>query len=1263
MLTSEIRKAPETNNISDSENQKMIMIRRINIYDSPILSVTKGKQTVHLVLDTGATASLISLEKASELKLRILPTKHKAIQVDGISQLKVIGEVHTEFKRGDLSLNFSGLVVNRLGTAILAGTNFHRDNDVYCRMSLNKIVIKGIHVYQSTPVEVLKFEKTPKARLVKVDKSKIVIPGDLITLKLPSMCTDDATYVVEPKLDQGKVYCEPQIVTADKDLIQVEVKGHDEFSPVRLKKNASPIQVREVTKDDESELKMKPPDSFMNIQPKKQKQKSFEDKMKDINLDQAGTMSKEEKQKFINTCKQFEEVFNNDLPGYNGYYGKVKPSITFASKARPTSHKSRMPNYGSIGQHLYNKKIITMFQKGVLIDPFQLGIQPKIVNDSWVVKKQSSAHKSWEECDEKDVRVVTGFDPVNKYLSPVPSKATDPMSIYSNLANWQYLGELDFKDFHWQLPFGLETMKEKRQLEYLCVRTVSGTMAYARGPNGLLGMDAYSDELTDRLMGDLVLKGKVAKLADNVYLGGKTMNELHEVFHEILKRCKNANLRMKPEKIRINIASADILGLHWNRGTLSPSTHKLDPLSVCQTPSTVKGLRSYLGAVRFNEICLNSKDLANATEKLDALIPATKAGKEKIIWNDELSDAFKAVQEICKQPQTIYVPKKGDHLYIVGDAAPSHGPGIGSKLIIKREGYDRFLPSFNHGMRIKNSMKSWSTCEVESYNIANAIKKFKPFIRFVETRTTALMDSRASVLAVQRLEKGQPSTSRRLQDLLANVSAENIQINHISAKLPSAILEYVDYASRHPIECENESCTICSESEHPDITYFGSTNVENEEVNLPHITLNMWRDIQSSSPDLRKAAALMEAGKKPHKKDKRTTNVSRYLRYCTLDKNGLVIAKDGDKRQPFLLTKTTRIVIPQEFSYTYATVLHRKFNHPNKSQMLRMFNRNFFMLNVENVISKITDNCEYPCKAMKKLPKEMFEYQTETKPLIPGVCFNADVLQEASRKILILRDNLTSYSEAMIIRDETKQTLREALIILTSKLRMDKEITIRVDAQSALKSLQNDKTLKSELIHLDIGSAKNRNKNAVAEKCIRELREELVKQEPSGRPITETTLAKAVKNLNFRIRFTGCSSKELWVKRNQNSGLPLEFTDSQLSDAQYKMRINSHKSSAKYESRHAKKVELPALRIGDRVYVKSDGSKSKARDPYVVLQFIPNKNEILAQKITDRKNKKNIVTIQIQNLYKVNNDQLVYSSENEEPSFSVRAEQMPGSRL
>ena len=130
MLASDNYKA-HIQNIQIDQSDSVIKIRRINIYESPILTATYKSKTVHLVLDTGATASLISLSKATELKLTILPTTHKAVQVDGISDLKLLGEIHTEFTRGNLTLQFSGLVVNKLGTDILAGTNFHKENDVY----------------------------------------------------------------------------------------------------------------------------------------------------------------------------------------------------------------------------------------------------------------------------------------------------------------------------------------------------------------------------------------------------------------------------------------------------------------------------------------------------------------------------------------------------------------------------------------------------------------------------------------------------------------------------------------------------------------------------------------------------------------------------------------------------------------------------------------------------------------------------------------------------------------------------------------------------------------------------------------------------------------------------------------------------------------------------------------------------------------------------------------------------------------------------
>ena len=99
------------------------------------------------------------------------------------------------------------------------------------------------------------------------------------------------------------------------------------------------------------------------------------------------------------------------------------------------------------------------------------------------------------------------------------------------------MAELDFRDMYWQLKFYTETMRQKKQMEYLCIRTVGGTLAYSRGPNGLLGMDAICEELTDKLFGDLVLEGKVAKIADNIYCGGETIRELHMIFETIMERC------------------------------------------------------------------------------------------------------------------------------------------------------------------------------------------------------------------------------------------------------------------------------------------------------------------------------------------------------------------------------------------------------------------------------------------------------------------------------------------------------------------------------------------------------------------------------------------------------------------------------------------------------------------------------------------------------------------------------------------------------
>jgi hypothetical protein len=149
----------------------------LNIYDSPILAVTFTElHTIYLILDTGATTSLAKETKVKALGLKIHPTAHRAVQVDGKSTLKVVGEIHTCFTRGATVLTFSALVVSGLATDFLAGTNFLIENDVTINMARQKVTIGDSLTVPTTPNTVLQLERMSNHNLVSVSKHTQVHP-------------------------------------------------------------------------------------------------------------------------------------------------------------------------------------------------------------------------------------------------------------------------------------------------------------------------------------------------------------------------------------------------------------------------------------------------------------------------------------------------------------------------------------------------------------------------------------------------------------------------------------------------------------------------------------------------------------------------------------------------------------------------------------------------------------------------------------------------------------------------------------------------------------------------------------------------------------------------------------------------------------------------------------------------------------------------------------------------------------------------------
>ena len=378
--------------------------------------------------------------------------------------------------------------------------------------------------------------------------------------------------------------------------------------------------------------------------------------------------------------------------------------------------------------------------------------------------------------------------------------------------------------------------------------------------------------------------------------------------------------------------------------------------------------------------------------------------------------------------------------------------------------------------------------------------------------------------------------------------------------------------------------------------------------------------------------ALLQSGKTPSKKEKNQKDVRAYLCLCTINKADLLVCR---KPVPFQSKPAELIVIPRSHAFTFAKALHVKLDHPLPHQFRLRFARQYCILDEKNILQSVYDTCDVPCQATRILPKETLKFATETKPEVPGNFLNADVMIESKQKVLVVRDNLTSFTQAALIPGEKKETLKEALFTLSSNLRLGPTAIIRVDSHSSLASLHKDGSLQQLGFTLDLGHPKNVNKNSPAERAIKDLREQLVRISPQGGPFSPLTLARAIDNLNNLIRHSGRSARELWMCRDSLSGCQLDLKDSSLSNLQFSNRQSTLLPSARYKSRGAPEVELPKLIPGDSVLVKSDRDKGKARDTYSVLHVDHNKSLATLQKFPMTNFRRNPIPVSLQNILKL----------------------------
>lgn len=128
------------------------------------------------------------------------------------------------------------------------------------------------------------------------------------------------------------------------------------------------------------------------------------------------------------------------------------------------------------------------------------------------------------------------------------------------------------------------------------VTPFKGVQVYVRSVIGMPGSETVLEELTRRVFRDFL---QVAKVADYMYGGADSLEDLLEVWRQVLAALQRCTLNLSAIKTTVALVQTSILGWVWCRRTIQASPHHISNPSVMPPPKTVMGLRSLMGHMKY----------------------------------------------------------------------------------------------------------------------------------------------------------------------------------------------------------------------------------------------------------------------------------------------------------------------------------------------------------------------------------------------------------------------------------------------------------------------------------------------------------------------------------------------------------------------------------------------------------------------------------------------------------------------------------------
>ena len=138
---------------SNSSKSLSSVVQKVEYDASPFFFAFYKHHRCHVVIDTGATSSVVSQSFANHSGVAVKSTLHSVRSADK-SSLPILGKVHFTLNFGNLNLPITALVIEKLDCDILAGIPFCKTNDIHIHLKAETfLMVSKIHLAMQTSAE------------------------------------------------------------------------------------------------------------------------------------------------------------------------------------------------------------------------------------------------------------------------------------------------------------------------------------------------------------------------------------------------------------------------------------------------------------------------------------------------------------------------------------------------------------------------------------------------------------------------------------------------------------------------------------------------------------------------------------------------------------------------------------------------------------------------------------------------------------------------------------------------------------------------------------------------------------------------------------------------------------------------------------------------------------------------------------------------------------------------------------------------------